>query len=250
LISVIRAAGGAVQPGHRVTSLADVPDSKAVLFDLSPKQVSAICAESLPERYRSRLGTYVYGPGSFKMDWALSGPIPWKDERLLQASTVHVGGTAAEVAAAEAAPWKGEHAERPFLILCQQSQLDPSRAPEGKHTGYAYCHVPAGSDVDMTERMEAQIERFAPGFRDLILARHSRSAAAMEAYNPSYIGGAVTGGPGDYSQLFTRPVVRWNPYTTPNPRIFQCGQYTPPGGGVHGMCGYYAAKAALGSVLR
>jgi phytoene dehydrogenase-like protein len=181
----------------------------------------------------------------FKLDWALDGPIPWRDPNCLQASTVHVGGTLPEMAASEAAMWRGEHHDRPFVLVVQQSQFDSSRAPEGKHTGYAYCHVPHASRFDMTERVEAQIERFAPGFRDLILARHAMTTADFERENPNYVGGAITGGVADLRQMFTRPVARLDPYSTPDPRIFLCSASTPPGGGVHGMCGYHAAQSAL-----
>lgn len=249
LLSVVRGHGGRVETGRWVRSMDDLPPSKTVFFDLAAAQVAQIAGDALPGGYCRRLQRFIYGPGSFKLDWALDGPIPWSDPRVGEASTVHVGGTLDEIAAAEAAPWKGEHADRPFLILCQQSALDPTRAPEGKHTGYAYCHVPSGSDQDRTEAMEDQIERFAPGFRDRILARRSWSPSQFEAHNPSFVGGAVTGGPALLTQLFTRPVARLNPYTTPNPRLFLCSQGTPPGGGVHGMCGYYAAKAALRRAL-
>jgi phytoene dehydrogenase-like protein len=216
-----------------------------VLFDTSPAQLAAIAEPALPAGYLRRLRRYRYGPGVFKIDWALDGPIPWTDPAILEASTVHLGGTLDEIAAAEAAVWRGEHPERPFIMLIQQSQFDRTRAPDGKHTGYAYCHVPGGSTVDVTAAIERQVERFAPGFRDRILARHVMNTADLERYNPSLAGGAITGGVADLGQLFTRPVARWNPYTTPNARIFLCSAATPPGGGVHGMSGYYAARAAL-----
>ncbi len=199
---------------------------------------------SCPRGYLRRLRRYRYGPGVFKLDWALDGPIPWRDPRCLDASTVHLGGTLEEIAAAEAAVWRGEHPARPFLIVVQQSQFDPSRAPAGKHTGYAYCHVPAGSDVDCTDAIERQVERFAPGFRDRVLARHRITPADLERDNPNYVGGAITGGVADLFQFFTRPVARLDPYSTPHPRVFICSASTPPGGGVHGMCGYFAARSA------
>lgn len=245
LASYLRSLGGTLLTERPVQSMADLPEARAYLFDLAPKQLIQIAGDELPRRYLHRLSRYRYGPAAFKVDWALDGPIPWKDPRCAEASTVHVGGTLEEIAASEAAAWNGEHHDRPYLILCQQSHFDPSRAPEGKHTGYAYCHVPFGSDVDMTERIEAQIERFAPGFRDRILARHTRGPAEMERYNPSRIGGAITGGAADLGQFFTRPVARLDPYATPNPRIFLCSDATPPGGGVHGVCGYFAARSAL-----
>src|SRR5262249_11624792 len=174
-------------------------------FDTSPKQLADIAESALPSGYVRRLRRYRYGPGIYKLDWALDGSIPWRDPRCLEASTVHVGGTFEEIAAAEAAVWRGEHAERPFLLVCQQSQFDPARAPVGKHTGWAYCHVPSGSTVDLTDVIERQIERFAPGFRSRILARHVTTSADMERYNPNYVGGAIAGGVADAFQLFTRP---------------------------------------------
>lgn len=245
LTSYLESLGGEVRTGTRVTSLAQLPPTKVVLFDTGPDQLASIAATALPARYRRRLGKFRWGPGIFKLDWALDGPIPWRDPACLEASTVHVGGTIEDVAASEAAMWRGEHSDRPFLLVVQQSQFDASRAPEGKHTGYAYCHVPAGSTVDMTEAIENQMERFAPGFRDLVLARSAWNAADFERHNPNYVGGAITGGAVDITQLFTRPVARWNPYTTPNERLYICSASTPPGGGVHGMCGYHAAQAAL-----
>jgi phytoene dehydrogenase-like protein len=244
LASLLASLGGHVKTGHLVRSLEDLPRAKVYLFDTSPAQLVRIAGPVLPPSYVRRLDRYRYGPAVFKMDWALDGPIPWKDPDVLLASTVHVGGTMDEIAASEAAVWRGEHAERPFLIVCQQSQFDATRAPAGKHTGYAYCHVPAGSTVDLTETVERQIERFAPGFRDRVLARHAMNAVDFERHNPAFVGGAITGGVADLGQLFTRPVARWNPYGTPNRRIFLCSASTPPGGGVHGMCGYYAALSA------
>jgi phytoene dehydrogenase-like protein len=245
LASYLQTLGGTIETGRRIGSLADLPPSRAVLFDTSPAQLANICESELPARYVRRLRRYRYGPGVFKIDWALEGSIPWRDAQCLQASTVHLGGTLEEIAAAEAAVWRGEHPERPFVLLLQQSQFDATRAPSGKHTGYAYCHVPAGSTIDLTGVVERQVERFAPGFRDLIAARHTMTAADFEVYNPSYVGGAITGGVADLGQLFTRPVARLDPYSTPNPRLFLCSASTPPGGGVHGMCGYFAARSVL-----
>jgi len=250
LASLLRAEGGRIETGAYVRALADLPPARVYLFDTSPAQLAAIAEPVLPARYVRRLRRYRYGPGVFKLDWALAGAIPWRDPRCLEASTVHLGGTIEEIAAAEAAMWRGDHPERPFVLVCQQSQLDPSRAPAGQHTGYAYCHVPAGSTVDVSAAIEAQIERFAPGFRDRILARHVITPRTLEDDNPNYIGGAITGGVADALQLFTRPVARWNPYTTPNPRVFLCSASTPPGGGVHGMCGYHAARSALRRLAR
>jgi phytoene dehydrogenase-like protein len=245
LASLLVSLGGRIETGRFVGTLADLPRARVVLFDTSPAQLAAIAEPALPAGYVRRLRRYRYGPGVFKIDWALNGPIPWTDPAVLEASTVHVGGTLDEIAAAEAAVWRGEHPERPFVMLVQQSQFDRTRAPDGKHTGYAYCHVPGGSTVDRTATIERQVERFAPGFRDRILARHVMNTADLERYNPSNVGGAIAGGVADLGQLFTRPVARWNPYTTPSPRIYLCSGATPPGGGVHGMSGYFAARAAL-----
>ena len=207
--------------------------------------MSAIAGDELPAGYKRRLKKYVYGPGVFKLDWALSEPIPWKDSALKSASTVHVGGTLEEMAYAENAVWKSEHPEKPFVLAGQQSALDPTRAPGDHHTGYAYTHVPSGSSFDMTSRIENQIERFAPGFKDIILERHVMRPADFAKHNANYVGGAITGGAATINQLFTRPVARLNPYTTPNPRLLICSASSPPGGGVHGMCGYHAAKTVL-----
>ena len=245
LASLFGSLGGVVRTGCRVRTSADLPPARAFLFDTDPLQLASIAGDALPAGYRRRLGRFRFGPGVFKVDLALDGPIPWRDPRCLEASTVHVGGSLEEIAVSERAAWRGEHAERPFLIVVQQSQFDPSRAPAGRHTGYAYCHVPAGSTEDATDRIEAQIERFAPGFRDRILARHKAGPAWFEHHDPNYVGGAVTGGAADLSQLFTRPVARLDPYSTPNPRVWICSASTPPGGGVHGMCGYHAARSAL-----
>jgi phytoene dehydrogenase-like protein len=244
LASTLERLGGRIATGVPVRSLADIPPSRVVLFDTSPAQLADVCAPLLPAQYLRRLRRYRYGPGVFKLDWALDGPIPWRDPRCLDASTVHLGGTLEEIAAAEAAVWRGDHPARPFLIVVQQSQFDPSRAPAGKHTGYAYCHVPAGSDVDCTDAIERQVERFAPGFGDRVLARHRIAPADLERANPNYVGGAITGGVADVFQFFTRPVARLDPYSTPHPRVFICSASTPPGGGVHGMCGYFAARSA------
>jgi len=245
LVSCLRSLGGEIETDRRLTRLAELSDARIVLFDTSPDQLAGIAGDALPAGYRRRLGRYRYGPGAFKLDWALDGPIPWRDPACREASTVHVGGTLAEIGASERDMFHGRHSERPFLILCQQSEVDPTRAPAGRHTGYAYCHVPHGSPVDMSDAIERQVERFAPGFRDRILARHATSPAGLERYNPNYRGGAITGGVADALQLWNRPVTRLDPYTTPNPRLFICSAATPPGGGVHGMCGWWAARSAL-----
>jgi len=245
LASYLKELGGTIETGRHVRSLADVPPARVVMFDTSPAQLADIGERVLPAGYVKRLRRYRYGPGVFKLDWALDGPIPWRDPRVLEASTVHLGGTLDELAAGEAAVWRGEHPQRPFVLVVQQSQFDPTRAPDGKHTGYAYCHVPAGSMVDLTDVVEKQVERFAPGFRDRVLARHTMRTADFLAENPNYVGGAITGGVADIFQFFARPVARLDPYSTPNPRLFICSASSPPGGGVHGMCGYYAARSAL-----
>jgi phytoene dehydrogenase-like protein len=216
-----------------------------VLLDLTPRQVVEIAGDRLPAGYRRSLEGYRYGPGVFKIDWALDGPIPWADPATLRAGTVHLGGTMAEIAASEAAVGRGRIADRPFVLLVQPTLADPSRAPDGKHVAWAYCHVPHGSPADMTAAIESQVERFAPGFRDLVLARSTRDAPAMEAYDANYVGGDINGGVQDIRQLLFRPVVRWNPYATPDSGLFLCSSSTPPGGGVHGMSGWHAAREVL-----
>jgi phytoene dehydrogenase-like protein len=250
LAGYLRSLGGAVEVGHEVRSMDDVPTSRAVLFDLAPSALARIAGNALPEGFRRQLRAFRRGPGVFKIDWALRGPIPWKASECLRAATVHLGGTFEELAASERDAVSGRVCERPFVLVAQQSLFDATRAPAGQHTGWAYCHVPHGSTADMSHRIENQIERFAPGFCDLILARRAMSPADIEAHNANMIGGDIAGGANDLSQFFFRPTVRWNPYTTPNPRLFLCSSSTPPGGGVHGMCGYWAAQAALNGVLR
>ncbi len=240
-----KSLGGEIQTGLKITNMNQLPESKVILFDTDPHQLAAIAKEHLTPSYIRRLQKYNYGPATFKVDWALNESIPWKDKRCMLASTVHVGGTIEEINHSEKSAWNGKHTDKPFVMLCQQSEFDNSRAPSGKQTGYAYCHVPNGSDVDMTEAIESQIERFAPGFKDIILAKHITTTKAFTLYNGNYVGGAITGGAADITQLFTRPVARLDPYSTPNPKLFLCSASTPPGGGVHGMCGYYAAKSAL-----
>lgn len=244
LASKLRSLGGVIETGVHVRSLADLPEARVFLFDTSPAQLAQIAGDVLPPRYVRRLQRFRYGPGVFKLDFALAGTIPWRDPRCHGASTVHLGGTLEQIAAAEAAVWNGDHPDQPYMIVCQQSELDPSRAPAGQHTGYAYCHVPPGSTVDLTTVLETQLERFAPGFRDLVLARHVTTPGDLERYNPNYLGGAIAGGVSDLAQLFARPVARWSPYTTPHPQILICSASTPPGGGVHGMCGFHAARVA------
>ncbi len=245
LASYLRSLGGEIRMGHHVESLDDLPTARAVLVDVTPRQLLQMAGAKLPAGYRRRLAGYRYGPGVFKLDFALDGVIPWKATECAQAATVHLGGTLDEIVASEAAMSRGQTPQRPYVLVAQQSLFDPSRAPAGKHTAWAYCHVPNGSQVDMTDRIEAQIERFAPGFRELVLARHTMGPAEIEAYNPNYIGGDINAGIQDLRQLYTRPVARVVPYSTPVKGLYLCSASTPPGGGVHGMCGYWAAQAAL-----
>lgn len=237
--------GGKIVTNQAVKSLADLPPARAVLLDVTPRQLLAMAGDNLPPGYRRQLQRYQYGPGVFKVDWALREPIPWRAEACRRAGTVHLGATLAEIAHSERLVWQGKVAERPYIIVTQQSLFDDTRAPAGQHTGWAYCHVPHGSTQDLTAVIEAQIERFAPGFRDTILARHTMNTQDFQRYNPNYVGGDINGGVQNWRQLFTRPVPRWNPYTTPLANVFLCSSATPPGGGVHGMCGYHAAQAVL-----
>ena len=243
LASYFRLLGGEIRTGVRVESLAALPPARAIVCDLTPRQLLQIAGPRLPLTYRRKLERYRYGVAAFKVDWALSGPIPWTASGCKRAGTVHLGGSLAEVAAAERAPWQKQVAERPFVLLAQPSLFDPTRAPAGQHTAWAYCHVPHGSRIAMVERIEAQIERFAPGFRSLILARHVLSPQMLERHNANLVGGDINGGVQDLRQLFTRPTRQL--YRTPAPGLYLCSSSTPPGGGVHGMCGYFAAQAAL-----
>ncbi|MFN2463582.1 MAG: phytoene desaturase family protein [Candidatus Dormibacteria bacterium] len=245
LVRELESLGGEVRCGQRVDDVADLPAARAVLLDLTPRQVVAVAGKRLSPAYRRALEAYRYGPGVFKLDWALDGPIPWTAPGLRTAGTVHLGGELEEVVASEAAASGGRVSERPFVLLVQSTVFDPSRAPAGKHTAWAYCHVPSGSTTDLTAAIEDQVERFAPGFRQLILARHATDPAALEAYNANYIGGDINGGVQDWRQLFTRPVARPVPYATSDKDIYICSSSTPPGGGVHGMCGHWAARSAL-----
>jgi phytoene dehydrogenase-like protein len=245
LVAELRSAGGTVETGHRVESLDELGNAAPVLLDLTPRQLLHIAGTRLPDGYRQRLSRYRYGPGIFKLDWALDGPIPWRAPEAARAGTVHLGGTLDEIVASEDAAVSGRHHERPFVLLVQPSLFDPTRAPAGRHTAWAYCHVPNGSTKDMTDAIEAQVERFAPGFRELIASRSAMDSAEVERRNPNYVGGDINGGAQDLRQLFTRPVARPVPYSTPVPGLFICSSSTPPGGGVHGMCGYWAARAAL-----
>lgn len=241
----LQTLGGDIVTGTRVDRMNDLPPHRTVLFDLAPTQVETIAGDALPARYRRDLRRFRHGPGVFKIDWALSGPIPWTARECARAATVHLGSSFEEIAASEQAAISGQISERPFVLVAQQSLFDDTRAPQGRHTGWAYCHVPHASPVDMTERIERQVERFAPGFRALILARRTMTPADIEAHNPNMIGGDIGGGANDLVQFLFRPLLRWNPYTTPNPRLFLCSSSTPPGGGVHGMCGYWAAQSVM-----
>jgi phytoene dehydrogenase-like protein len=250
MVGCLVTLGGQVQTGWTVESLDELPPARAYLFDVTPRQLLRMAGHRLPAGYSRQLERYRYGPGVFKLDLALDGPIPWRAQECMQAATVHVGGTLDEIAASERAAWAGRIGERPFVLLAQQSLFDTTRAPVGKQVVWAYCHVPNGATADMTDAIERQIERFAPGFRDRILARRGCTAVQMEHYNPNYLGGDINGGVQDLLQHFTRPAIRLAPYSTPNPSIYLCSSSTPPGGGVHGMCGYFAAQTALKSALR
>jgi len=250
LAAYFRSLDGVIATDAPVNDIDELGNIKTILCDITPRQLIRIAGHRLPEGYRKRLERFRYGPGVWKVDWALDGPIPWKDPQVLRAGTVHLGGTLAEIAEAERAAWAGKHVQRPYVLLVQQTLFDLTRAPPGKHTAWAYCHVPHGSTFDMTSRIEDQVERFAPGFRERVIAKSVMSPANLESYNPNLIGGDITGGAMMLSQLFTRPVARLNPYSTPVPGLYLCSASTPPGGGVHGMCGFWAAKAALANELR
>ena len=249
LTRYLEALGGEIRCGIEVKDVRELPAANAVLFDTGPRATSRIAEAWLPQRYRQRLERYRYGPGIFKMDYALSGPVPWANPLCRRAGTVHVGGTMAEIASAERETWQGRGSSKPFILVAQQSVCDPTRAPAGQHTLWAYAHVPSGTSQDFSEAITSQIERFAPGFRDVILASHAMNPAAVQAYNANNIGGDVIGGVMDPTQMFTRPVARWNPYTTPHRKVFHCSSSTPPGAGVHGMCGYHAARTVLRKVF-
>jgi phytoene dehydrogenase-like protein len=228
----------------------ELPEKSLKLFDVTPRQLVALCGEHLPRSFRQRLLKFRYGPAIFKLDWTLSAPVPWAAAACRTTATLHLGGDFSELALSEAQVNQGQAPERPYVLVSQPSLFDSTRTGDQRHTLWAYCHVPAQSPEDMTERVEAQIERFAPGFRNLILARHTMNPAAVERHNPNYIDGSIAGGLMDWRQTFARPVLAWNPYRTPHPRIFLCSSSTPPGPGVHGMCGYGAAQAALSSLGR
>jgi phytoene dehydrogenase-like protein len=237
--------GGRIATGVSVARMTDLPDHRAALFDVAPRALLEIADGRVGGRYGRALESFRHGPGVFKLDLAIEGTVPWRDPELLRAGTVHVGGTFDEIARSEAQVATGHAPVKPFVLLVQQSLFDRTRAPHGKNVVWAYCHVPNGSAADMTEPILRQIERFAPGFRDTILATHKADPADLESYNPNYVGGDIAGGRLDLGQLFTRPAARLNPYSTPDPHIFLCSASTPPGAGVHGMCGMHAAESAL-----
>jgi phytoene dehydrogenase-like protein len=247
LAARLRELGGELHVSSPVDSL---PPADVVMADVVPQELARLAGARLPERYARRLRGYRHGPGAFKLDWALDGPIPWTAAECRRAGTVHLGGTLEEISASEWGAWRGRIVDRPFVLLAQTSLFDPTRAPEGKHTAWAYCHVPNGADVDMTEAIEAQVERFAPGFRELVLARHAMGPADLEARNRNLVGGDLNGGAMDLGQLLFRPVRKLVPYRTPLEGVYVCSAATPPGGGVHGMCGYSAARVALRDLAR
>jgi phytoene dehydrogenase-like protein len=246
LAAYLRSLGGEIRTSARVDALDDLPEARAVVLDVAPRELVRLAHGQLPTRYAARLQRYRHGPGAFKVDWALAGPIPWLAHGCSRAGTVHVGGTLPEIAASERLVWEGsECPERPYVLVGQQSLFDDTRAPRGQHTAWAYCHVPNGSSTDMTALLEAQIERYAPGFRSLVLGRHVMGPAELEAYNPNYVGGDIVGGAHTPRQVFFRPAPRLNPYRTPRRGVYLCSSSTPPGGGVHGMCGVFAARSVL-----
>jgi phytoene dehydrogenase-like protein len=249
LASYFISLGGKIETNVYVKSLEQLPSSHAVLFDVTPKQLLQIAGHRFSSIYKWQLERYRYGMGVFKIDWALGSPIPFIAAGCREAGTIHIGNTVEEITTGEQQIWDGKIPEKPYVLLAQPSLFDATRAPLGKHTAWAYCHVPNGSKTDMTDAIEKQVERFAPGFRDTILAKHTMNTEQIEEYNPNYIGGDINGGVIDIGQLFTRPVLRWSPYKTSAKGIYICSSSTPPGGGVHGMCGYHAAKKALKDVF-
>ncbi|WP_337993132.1 NAD(P)/FAD-dependent oxidoreductase [Sphingobacterium oryzagri] len=245
LINYYKSLGGQVQTGFWLKDVRALPKHEVLLLDLTPKQILALTGVEWSVRYRKQLSSYQYGMGVFKVDWALSDPTPFKDAAASRAGTVHLGNTFAEIAENEWRTSKGQHVAQPFVLFSQPSLFDTERSPAGKHTGWAYCHVPHGSTVDMRPAIEKQIERFAPGFKDTILATHTFNTRELEAYNPNYVGGDINGGLMNLAQLYTRPTWKLTPYRTSEKNIYICSSSTPPGGGVHGMCGFHAAKTAL-----
>jgi phytoene dehydrogenase-like protein len=249
LASYFTSIGGKIETNTYVKSLNQLPSAHAVLFDVSPKNLLQIAGHKFSSIYKWQLQRYRYGMGVYKIDWALDGAIPFTADECKKAGTVHIGNTFDDIKIGEQQTWDGHHPEKPFVLLAQQSLFDDTRAPQGKHTAWAYCHVPNGSTKNMTDAIENQVERYAPGFKDIILAKHTMDTAQMEEYNPNYIGGDINGGVIDIGQLFTRPALRYSPYKTSAKGIYICSASTPPGGGVHGMCGYHSAKKALKDVF-
>jgi phytoene dehydrogenase-like protein len=249
LAAYFKSIGGQIETGTFIRSLEQLPSAKAILFDVTPKQLLQIAGHKLSSLYQWQLERYRYGMGVFKVDWALDGPVPFTNQSCRRAGTIHLGSTLQEISASEYDAWHGKHSEKPFVLLAQQSLFDITRAPAGKHILWGYCHVPNGSKKDMTDIIENQVERYAPGFKERILARHTMDTRQMEDYNPNYIGGDINGGVIDIGQLFTRPALRWSPYKTSAKGMYICSSSTPPGGGVHGMCGYWAAKRAFKDVF-
>nr|WP_217220629.1 NAD(P)/FAD-dependent oxidoreductase [Mucilaginibacter paludis] len=249
LASYFVSIGGIIETGRYISSLNQLPSARAVLFDVTPKQLLSIAGHQFSSVYKWQLERYQYGMGVFKVDWALDDAIPFTAKGAREAGTVHIGGTLQEIVQGEKETTEGKHPERPFVLLAQQSLFDDTRAPKGKHTAWAYCHVPNGSYKDMTESIERQVERFAPGFRERILGKHTFNTGQLENYNPNYIGGDINGGIIDLAQLFTRPALRSSPYRTSAKGIYICSSSTPPGSGVHGMCGYHSAKRALKDIF-
>jgi phytoene dehydrogenase-like protein len=249
LVAAFRERGGTLELGREIKALGELPPSRAILLDVTPRQLIHLAGDALRGGYRRRLRRFRYGPGVFKLDWALREPVPWLDSRCHRAATVHLSGDLESVARSEAAVHEGALAKHPFVLFVQPTLFDPTRAPSGLHTAWAYCHAPFGSAADLTSRVEAEVERCAPGFRDIVLARASKSSLDFESYNPNYVGGDINGGSARLSQLFSRPLLQLDPYATSLGNVFLCSSSTPPGGGVHGMCGYFAAKSALRAVF-
>ncbi|MEQ9263767.1 MAG: NAD(P)/FAD-dependent oxidoreductase [Balneolaceae bacterium] len=240
-----KSLGGVIETGNMITSVAQIEESNVILFDLTPHQIATIAGSKLPPAFKSRLEKFQYGPGAFKIDWALSESVPWLNEKCRKAGTLHLGGSLEEISFSEQEIWKGNYPDKPYVIISQPSVFDSSRAPEGKHTLWGYCHVPNGSEEDCTEQIENQIERYAPGFRDTIISKNTMTATQFQSYNPNYIGGDINGGAQFFKQLFARPVLKWDPYALPAKGLYICSSSTPPGGGVHGMCGFHAARSVL-----
>jgi phytoene dehydrogenase-like protein len=249
LVARFAQLGGELVLGRPIGKLDELPPARAYLLDVTPRQLLAIAGDRLSVSQRSVLGRFRYGPGVFKIDWALRGPVPWRDPRCARAATVHLSGSIDDVSRAERAVHSGQVARRPFVLFVQPSRFDPSRAPPGMHTAWAYCHVPSGARVDAAAAIEAHVEDFAPGFRDLVIARSTMDPVELARYNPNYVGGDINGGLSDLAQLFFRPEIRLDPYLVARPELYLCSSSTPPGGGVHGMCGYWAARSVLARVF-